>query len=418
MIVEQLIFNILAFALFVIIFYKMISNNDTSYVGLLIIQAIGILINFMEVLLGIKIHFLFKIIAYVFSIILPILIIILEKQSLRLMEIINLGKAKFFLALDQEKLAKSALIKLATKYPNSYYAHKLLAEIYEKEGGIRKAIDEYVQVIDIRKNDYDSYYKIADLLNQSSKKQEASEMLYNLLDKKPEYKQATILLGEILIDQEKYKEAVSIYTEALKLDPSNYEMLYNLGIAYTMLNDFQNAKIYYERASDVNTLLYNAKYSLAEIALIYKELEEAERYFLQAIEDEELEADAYLELAKISLIKREQEKAIQYANIALESEPKKISKKIKNDPVFIPIMAKISIPFNVEENEEENENTKTKKLKQKELKAKEHLEKMVEITKNLGYNDINVLNQSGSKKKTGKQSQKEIEEQNEKERFN
>lgn len=417
MIIEQLIFNILAFALFVVIFYKMISNNDTSYVGLLIVQAIGILINFMEVLWGIKIHFLFKIFAYIFGVILPILIIILEKQNFRLMEMINLGKAKIFLALDQDKLAKKALIKLATKYPNSYYAHKILAEIYEKEGGMRKAIDEYVQVIDIRKNDYDSYYKIADLLNQSNKKQEASEVLYNLLDNKPEYKQATILLGEILIDQEKYKEAVSIYTEALKLDSSSYEMLYNLGIAYTMLNDFQNAKIYYERASDVNSLLYNAKYSLAEIALIYKELEEAEKYFLQAVEEEELEADAYLELAKISLIKREKEKAIQYANIALESNPKKISAKIKKEPIFIPIMGKISIPFNLEITEEQ-ENKKDKKLKAKEIKAKEHLEKMAEITRNLGYNDINMLNQTGTKNKSGKQIEKEKDEQNQKERYN
>ena len=39
-------------------------------------------------------------------------------------------------------------------------AHKMLAEIYEKEGGMRKAIDEYVIAVDLNKKDYDSYYKI------------------------------------------------------------------------------------------------------------------------------------------------------------------------------------------------------------------------------------------------------------------
>ena len=74
-----------------------------------------------------------------------------------------------------------------------------------------------------------------------------------------------------------YKEAVNIYQNALRYNPTSYEINYNLGIAYTMLNDFQNARVCYEKAAELNSLLYNAKYSLAEIALIYKELEEMER---------------------------------------------------------------------------------------------------------------------------------------------
>ena len=42
--------------------------------------------------------------------------------------------------------------------------HKMLAEVYQKEGGMRRAIDEYVTAIDIKKNDYKSYFKIAQLL--------------------------------------------------------------------------------------------------------------------------------------------------------------------------------------------------------------------------------------------------------------
>jgi len=48
---------------------------------------------------------------------------------------------------------------------------------------------------------------------------------------------------------------------------------------YTMLNDFQNAKICYEKAATINTLLYNAYYSLGQINLIEMELDEAEKYF-------------------------------------------------------------------------------------------------------------------------------------------
>ena len=72
-------------------------------------------------------------------------------------------------------------------------------------------------------------------------------------------------------------------------------------------------------------------------------------------------------------------------------------------------MAKISIPFNLE-------NTiKTTKLTEKEIKAKEHLEEMAEITRSLGYNDIQLLNKRKEKAEKAEQQQqeKEIEEKEE-----
>ena len=81
-------------------------------------------------------------------------------------------------------------------------------------------------------------------------------------------------------------------------------------------------------------------------------MEQAEELFQETLEDEDLQADSYYELAKINLIKGEKEIAIKYANIAVEINSKKISEKIKKEPLFIPIMSKISIPFNIEEKEE------------------------------------------------------------------
>ena len=45
MLIEKLIFNMLAFSLFIIIFAKLIRRNDTTYVGVLAIEAIR---NFNE----------------------------------------------------------------------------------------------------------------------------------------------------------------------------------------------------------------------------------------------------------------------------------------------------------------------------------------------------------------------------------
>ena len=386
-----MIFAVIAFGLFIYMFYEMIRKNDTSYVVILIIQALGIACNFIEVLFDIKANAFVVILKYILAILIPGAIIILTKKNIPLMEVENVALANFWLMLGNRKMAKQCLINLVTKYPENYQGHKMLAVIYEKEGGMRKAIDEYVQAIDSNKKDYDSYYKVAELLTQLDKKDEAAQMLFNLLQKKPEYYQATILLGDILIEKELYKEAANVYQDALRFNPGSFDLNYNLGIVYTMLNDFQSAKICYEKAAELNAMSYVSKYSLAEIALIYKDLEEAEKYFMEVLQDDALSADGYYELAKIELIKGNKDMAIKYVNTAIDTDSKRIVTKDKKDPVFIPIIAKIAIPFNLEERED------SKKLEEKEIKVKEHLEEMFEITRHLSYSDIELLNYNKEK---------------------
>ncbi len=410
MVIEQLIFTFISFAIFVYMFFRMIKNNDTAYVIILILEAIGITLNFAEVLFGVKLNMLFVIIKYILACLLPIGIVILEKRIMPLYEMINLSKAKIYMAFGNTKKAKQALLYILNRNQESYQAHKKLAEVYEAEGGMRRAIDEYVQAIDLNKKDYNSYYKVAELLNDLDKGQEASQMLFSLLEKQPQMYEASILLGDILIANESYKEAAKVYQDALRYNPLSYDLNYNLGIAYTMLNDFQNAKICYEKAAEINSLAYNSKYSLAEIALIYKDLEEAKQKFLEAIEEEELSADGYYELAKISLLQGDKDTAIKYVNIAIDINSKKIVAKVKKDPIFIPIIAKIPMPFNLENTLEEKE----QKLEEKELRAKAHLEEMADITRSLSYADIQLLNKR--EEKYGKSAMKIQEYEQEKER--
>lgn len=84
MVIEQLIFTVISFAIFVYMFFRMIKNNDTTYVFILVLEAVGIALNFVEVLFGVKLNMLFLILKYIFSIILPLLIIILEKKNARI----------------------------------------------------------------------------------------------------------------------------------------------------------------------------------------------------------------------------------------------------------------------------------------------------------------------------------------------
>lgn len=110
--------------------------------------------------------------------------------------------AQSYIWMNKPKKAKKILIDLVSKYKESYIGHKMLAHLYEKEGGMRKAIDEYVQVLDIKKNDHDSYYKISVLLNDLGKKEEAIEMLRTLLKNRPQKYEASEMLRKNILRKE------------------------------------------------------------------------------------------------------------------------------------------------------------------------------------------------------------------------
>ena len=380
---EQLFFTIFSIILFGMIFLKIIKKNDTSYVAIILIEALGLGIDFVTLVLGKELNIVIKILIYIMSIILPACIIILESKKIDIMKKVKMNIVGFYIIIGNKKRAKEWLVKMSEKDFKDYDLHKKLGKIYEKEGGMRKAIDEYVQCIELNKQDYDSYYKVSTLLTELDRKPEAIEMLNKLLNKKPEYMEASKDLGELLIENGSYKEAAMIYINALKYNPMNFELNYSLGIVYTMLNDFNNAKQCYEKAATINSLSYSIKYNLAEIALIYKELDKAESIFQQILQNDEFSGDAYFELAKINLMKGNKDFAIKYVNIAIDIDSKKTVEKIEKEPLFMTIRDKISIPFNLEEKEEHYNLTKIEKL------AKEHLENTAELTKNMGYGNVN-----------------------------
>ena len=341
MLTEKIIFNLLAFSLFIIILSKIIRKNDTNYIYLLVVQFVGIAIDFIEIKFTIKHAIILILIRYLFSIFLPITIILLEKNSINFSEIFLLFIARFKMKFGDIKGAKKILLTLKDKYPNSYLAHKILAQIYEKEGGMRRAIDEYVSAIDINRTDYKSYYKITKLLTDLGKKDEAIEMLKNLLKAKPDFYDASIKLGELLYEQERFKEAATVYQDALKYNPQEYELYYSLGIVYTSLSDFQMAKEMYEMAAELNHRLYAAYYCLGIIALCEKDLDSASNYFQNAIY-EELEPIAYYQLAKIYLLKNQKDMAINFLNKAIELD-KSLMKKAEKEPIFESIKQYITV---------------------------------------------------------------------------
>lgn len=384
--VEKIIFNLLAFAIFVIVFGRFIKKNDTSYVYILGLEFVGIVINFIEVIFSIHLNIFFRILIYIFSVVIPVIMLLIEyKKKIDFPEMFNIMLAKIALHKGNTEQAKEYLFKLINKYPESYIGHKNLAEVYEKEEKYSLAVDEYIRANDLNNKDIKVSYKIGELLNKNEKTEEAITVLQELLKKNPEYYKATNLLGDILYSKERYKEAINVYMSALRYNPGNYDLYYNLGMAYTMVNDFQRAKEFYQKAAEINSLLYNAKLSIGQIALIAGDLDEAEKYFKESIKGEDVEAGSYYYLAQVAILKGDKEKAINYMNIAIELDPK-IYNKVQKEVVFTPIKNDIKKP--TRERQEEKKKTK---LVLKERKALNHLSKTCSLTSGLNNDDITML---------------------------
>lgn len=394
---EKVVFMLLAFSLFIIIFFKIIRKNDANYIIALVIEAIGITVSFIEIKLKIGENVFWGTLRYLFSIVIPLAIIIIEVRGLNFSEILSIAIAKLLLFIGDKRAAKAILIKLVTKYPESYLGHKMLAECYEQEGGMRKAIDEYVTAIDIKKNDYKSYFKIAELLKDLGKKAEAIQMLETLLKTKPDCYEASLLLGEMLCEEERFKEAANVYQDALKYRPNDFELYYCLGIVYTRLSDFQMAKEMYERAALINHLMYNANYNLGLIAFIQGDYDTAENYFEKSIYGN-LEAKSYYQLAKIYIYKGEKDKAINFLNKAIELDSK-LLKVAEKDKTFKKIREFITVSVNmkeqeevddgkafIDEDEENHYSSKKKALEEQEEKARNYLEEAFVLIEQMSEN--------------------------------
>lgn len=363
---------LIAIVMFVYTFARMIKYNYQDYVYVLIFEFVGITIAFFDIVLGRQPSSIGYILIYLFAFILPLLMIILEKQKVHLVEIKLLLKKSY--------IGKETLLEVIKKYPESYIAHKKLAEYYLQRDEDEKAEDEYRKLIELQPDEYENYCKLAQIFENEGKSDNAIHTLRQLLEIKPDYTDASLLLGNILYNNEKFKEAILVYKSAIKHNPKEYFLYYQMGMTYTRLNDFNSAKECYQKAGTINSIQDISNLSIGQIYLLFEEYEQAEEYFFKTLdcEDDLIIASSYYYLAKIRLIQNNSEQAIQYANLAIEFNPD-IAKKIENEDLFIPILKDLKIMPSKQV---------STKLSEKERKTIEHLGKTFNVVEGLTNNSI------------------------------
>lgn len=177
--------------------------------------------------------------------------------------------------------------------------------------------------------------------------------------------------GGIYLEQKEFKKAIEVYTNAVKYNANNYEIYYNLGVCYSMINDFDIARKCFQKTIELNEEMYLAYYRLGQLALLYRDFDSAEESFSKSICNEK-EAKAYFELAKIHIIKNQKEKAILDINKAIRKDSK-YYELAKKEPTLFPIKKMIEKTI--------NETTPEYKESEQEIEIEEYLNDTYNLTK-------------------------------------
>ena len=107
---EPIFFITVAISLFGIMFFKMIKKNDTGYIIIISIQALGILIDLLTLITDIPRNLFVKTITYFMSIILPLLVIYIEKKQIGFIKNIKMLMIDIYISAKYTKKAKDMLM--------------------------------------------------------------------------------------------------------------------------------------------------------------------------------------------------------------------------------------------------------------------------------------------------------------------
>lgn len=78
---------------------------------------------------------------------------------------------------------------------------------------------------------------------------QSQTFLKQSLTDNPRDVKAVTLLGKVLIELSNYKEAIAVYNKTLELDPDNKDLIYELALLYSTMNDEKAAIKYFELAA-------------------------------------------------------------------------------------------------------------------------------------------------------------------------
>ncbi len=127
--------------------------------------------------------------------------------------------------------------------PKQVDTYKNLVYVYSRLDSIPGMVQVYEELLKVDPNDYETYLALAVIHNRRREYDKTIERLRKAVEVAPDSAKPRII-GEIGITYDlmgKGDEAMKVYEEALKMNPGDKNLLFNLGRLYFMRDDYANA---------------------------------------------------------------------------------------------------------------------------------------------------------------------------------
>ncbi|MCG5056654.1 MAG: tetratricopeptide repeat protein [Limnoraphis sp. WC205] len=218
---------------------------------------------------------------------------------------------KLGVALSQESRWGEAI----KAYFQAIHRQLSLSEVYVKlEEAIQHYSGEkhnYCQLLEFTQNEVETCLKLADIFHQNQNLKLATLFYEIVLEIQPEDLKASIELEKIQKTQIKLKERLKSYHYAIKTNPASYQAYYNLGVALSQQQEWDDAILAYLKAIELKPEMPTWVYQgLWEILAKKGKLETAEALYRQAIEQNPCSIWSYVNLGEIFTQKGELDEAL------------------------------------------------------------------------------------------------------------
>ena len=131
---------------------------------------------------------------------------------------------------------------------DAHLPHLSLASYYIAAGNVQGALDMYLAASELSPNQADIDVFIAAMYHSLGKDTESAIYLNRAIKKNPWHAEAYFRLGNIYKTSEQYNLAITAYANGLKIIPDNTLMLNNLGVVYSILGKYTEAKTAFTQA--------------------------------------------------------------------------------------------------------------------------------------------------------------------------
>jgi tetratricopeptide (TPR) repeat protein len=124
--------------------------------------------------------------------------------------------------------------------PQEPDTYKNIAYVYSRMDSLEAVIRIYKELLAVKPDDYDTYVMMANLYNQQEDYASSAEVLNKAVAVAPDSVRPRLIgeLGIVYDMMGKPDEAIRTYEEALKLQPNNKDLLFNMGRLYMMREDY------------------------------------------------------------------------------------------------------------------------------------------------------------------------------------